>query len=212
MSRNDNLMVGQEDDDMVREWDFSKGIRGRHAYRAGEDQRDELRIERFWKAIGFEVELIVETQPRRPMAPDFLLKRDGTARAICEVKSMGEFDYSVTLLHEDGTKTTTRRTWEKSGSDRVLRLVHRAQEQVSEWNQEGALVRVVVLVNHDSRMKVEELHGALSGVTGIDALLWFEGDSTNSVPAVFASENGCQRLEAQMGLTLDAGHRLVLAA
>ena len=60
--------------------------------------------------FGFEVERITEPALRFSKAPDFVLRRQRNAVAVCEVKSIGEFDYTVKVNHKDGPATETLNT------------------------------------------------------------------------------------------------------
>jgi len=165
-----------DEDDMPHEVDFSKAVRANTAYRFGEDRQDELRIEQFWQAIGLGVDFIAEPHKPRSMAPDLLLKREGTAKAVCEIKSMRDFDFTVTLLHDDGTETNTQRTWQESTSERVLRLANLAMEQFAYWNRDHSLANIFVFINRDAKVRKDEVQSQLLELSGIDATFWFEGE------------------------------------
>jgi hypothetical protein len=172
-------------------------------------------VERFWLGLGFQVERITEPALRFSKAPDFLLRRQGTAVAVCEVKSMGEFDYTIQVNHKDRTATETRHNWRESNLERVLHRAERAAGQLTYWNEDKALVNLFVFVNRDPRVRCEEIADALREINGIDATFWFEvgeNGALNSNPAVIASRGGRQRLKKRIGLTLDAGRMLTSAA
>jgi hypothetical protein len=203
------------EDDMLPEYDLSKAVPGYTAFRIGEDSDDEDSVEKFWLGLGFEVERITEPAMRFSKAPDFLLRRQGTAVAVCEVKSMSEFDYTVQVNHKDGTATDTQHNWRESNLERVLQRAERAVGQLTYWNEDRALVNVFVFVNHNPNMRYEEIAGALRDLNGIDATFWFdvgENGALSSNPSVIASREGRQRLKKQIGLTLDASRVLTSAA
>ena len=203
------------EDDMLPEYDLSKAVPGYTAFRIGEDSEDERSVEQFWLGLGYEVERITEPALRFSKAPDFLLKRQGTAVAVCEVKSMGEFDYTVSVGHADGTATETRHNWRKSNPERVLHRAERAVGQLSYWNEDCALMNLFVFVNHDPCVRCEEIADTLRAMNGIDATFWFEvgeDGELSSNPSVIASREGQQRLKNQLGLTLDARRVLTSAA
>jgi hypothetical protein len=215
MSRKEHPTLDRADeDDMPQEVDFSKAVRANTAYRFGEDRQDELRIEQFWRALGFEAEFIAEPNNPRSMAPDLLLKREGTARGVCEIKSMSEFDYMVSLIHDDGSRTNSQHTWQESASERVLRLANRAMEQLAYWNRDHALANIFVFVNRDGKVLVEEVQSRLLELSGIDATFWFEGEkeSIGFGPVVIASAAGQTRLTMELGLTLEMRLKLTSAA
>jgi hypothetical protein len=200
---------------MLPEYDLSKAVPGYTAFRLGEDSGDETAVERFWRDLGFEVERLTEPMLKFSKAPDFLIKRQGTPVAVCEVKSMDEFDYTVKVNHKDGTATQTRHNWRESNLKRVLHRAERAVGQMSYCNEDRVLVNLFVFVNHNPHVRSEEIADALSEMNGIDSTFWFEvGDdgAMNSNPYVIASREGRQRLKKQMGLTLDARRVLTSAA
>jgi hypothetical protein len=203
-----------EDDGMLPENDFSKAVRGYTAYRMGEDAADELAVEGFWRMLGYEVERITEPALRFSKAPDFLLKRQGVAVAVCEVKSMCEFDYSVKVNHQDGTATETQHNWRETNVERVLHQADLARDQLFYWNGDRGLANIFVFVNHDPHTRRESVRQALIEFTGIDGTFWFEAenDVVDSTPVMIASQEGQQRIECIMGLTLDARRVLTSAA
>lgn len=203
-----------EDDKMLPEYDFSKAVRGYTAYRIGEDAADESVVEGFWRMLGYEVERITEPVLRYSKAPDFLLKRHGVAVAVCEVKSMGEFDYSIKVNHQDGMATETQHNWRETNVERVLHRAGRAMDQLSYWNRDRALANIFVFVNHDLHTHRESVQQSLIELMGIDGTFWFEAenDVVDANPAVIASQEGKQRIECKMGLLLDARLKLNSAA
>jgi hypothetical protein len=203
-----------EDDKMLPEYDLSKAVRGYTAYRMGEDSTDELAVEGYWQILGYEVERITEPALRFSKAPDFMLKRQGVAVAVCEVKSMGEFDYSVKVNHEDGTATETQHNWRETNVERVLRLADRARDQLFYWNGNRELANIFAFVNHDPHTRRESVQQALIELTGIDGTFWFEAenDVVDTSPVVIVSQEGKQRIECKMGLLLDARLKLNSAA
>jgi hypothetical protein len=117
--------------------------------------------------------------------------------------------------HKDGTATETRHNWRESNLERVLHRAERAAGQLTYWNEDCALVNLLAFVNHDPRVRCEEIAGALREMNGIDATFWFEvgeNGALNSNPSVIASREGRQRLKKQIGLTLDARRVLTSAA
>ena len=202
------------DDEMQPEYDLSKAVPGYTAFRIGEDPSDEASVVQFWIGLGFEVERITEPALRFSKAPDFLLRRHGTAVAVCEVKSMGELDYTVKVNHADGSSTETKHNWRESDRERVLHRADRAMGQLSYWNGDHALVNILAFVNHDPRVRSEEIAAALREMKGIDATFWFDakGNSLEPVPVVVASEAGRQRLEGTMNLLLETRLKQASAA
>jgi hypothetical protein len=164
--------------------------------------------------LGYEVERITEPALRFSKAPDFLLKRQGTAVAVCEVKSMGEFDYSVKVNHQDGTATVTQHNWRETNVERVLHRADRARDQLFYWNGDRGLANIFVFVNRDPHTRRESVQPALIEFAGIDGTFWFEpeNDVVGSNPVAIASQEGQQRIESKMGLILDARLKLNPAA
>ena len=214
MSRTEKpILDPAEDDEMLPEHDLSKAVRGYTAYRLGEDPGDEMAVERFWRDMGFEVERVTEPALKFSKAPDFLLRRQGTTLAVCEVKSMDEFDYTIRENHADGTATETRHNWRESNLDRALHRADLASDQLSYWNGDRELANILVFVNHDPCVRREDVQGALLELMGIDATFWFEVDENgalNPKPVVIASNEGQKKLRDQLGLVIDG--RLVLAS
>jgi hypothetical protein len=203
-----------EDDEMLPEYDLSKAVRGYTAYRMNEDETDEAFVEGYWQMLGYEVERITEPALRFSMAPDFLIKQHGVAVAVCEVKSMGEFDYSVKVNHEDGSATVTQHNWRETNVERVLRCADLAQDQLFYWNGNRELANLFVFVNHDPHTRRESVQLALIDFMGIDGTFWFEAedDVVDTNPALIVSHEGQQRIECKMGLLLDAQLKLNTAA
>src|ERR1035437_7335673 len=203
-----------EDDGMLPEYDLSKAVRGYTAYRMNEDAADESAIEGYWRKLGYEVERITEPALRFSMAPDFLLKQHGVAVAVCEVRSMGEFDYSIKLNHEDGTTTVTQHNWRETNVERVLSCADRARDQLIYWNGDRAWANIFVFVNHDPHTRRENVQQSLTDFAGIDGTFWFEAenDVVDTNPALIVSQEGKQRIECKMGLLLDAQLKLSSAA
>jgi hypothetical protein len=215
MKRNDKPAVDlDEDGEMLPEYDLSKAVRGYTAYRMNEDAADELAVEGFWRALGYEVERITEPALRFSQAPDFLLKRQGVVVAVCEVKSMDEFDYSIKVNHQDGTATETQHNWREANVERVLRCADRARDQLFYWNENHELANIFVFVNHDRHTQRESVQQALFDFTGIDGTFWFEAenDVVDTNPALIASQEGQQRIECKMGLLPVARQKLSSAA
>ncbi|HZB89359.1 MAG TPA: hypothetical protein VE291_11915 [Terracidiphilus sp.] len=215
MSRKENPAIDAfEDDEMLPEYDLSKAVPGNTAYRLGEDDGDEAAIEQFWRGLGFEVERITEPDQRHSKAPDFLLRRAGAVVAVCEVKSMGDFDYTVRVLHQEGAPTETHRNWRDSNAERVLQRTGLAMDQLACWNNDRSLAQVFVLVNHDRQTHRESVQTALLALSGIDATFWFESDggALDANPVVIASAEGQRRLKDQLGLALETRLSLTSAA
>jgi hypothetical protein len=214
MNRSETPFTDQmEDDDIPAEIDFSHAVRSNTAYLFGEDHRDEAFVHRFWLSLGMGVVTDLESGDPRAMAADFLLHRDGTGGAICEVKSMGEFESFITVNHEDGTSTTSGHRSLLSDANRALRLVNRAVEQFEYSNPERTLTRLFVFVNHLETLRREDLQAQLLAIPGIDATLWFDArDGVISPEAtVITTESGQRKLQ-QLGLTVEVRLRMIQAA
>jgi hypothetical protein len=203
-----------KNDEMLPEYDLSRAVRGYTAYRMNEDAGDEAVVEKFWRMLGYEVERITEPALRFSKAPDFLLKQHGVAVAVCEVKSMGESDYSVKVNHQDGSSTETQHNWRETNVERVLRCADLARDQLFYWNSGLELANLFAFVNHDPHSLKENVRQALIDFSGIDGTFWFEtqNDVVEGNPVVVASPEGRQRIECKMGLLLDARLKLSSAA
>ena len=78
------------DDDMRPEYDFSRGLRGVHAYRFSKLSSDEALVLGYWQGKGFEVESFARNEMRDLKTPDFRLSRGGVEVALLRGQVVSE--------------------------------------------------------------------------------------------------------------------------
>ncbi len=152
-----------DEDEMRPEYDFSKGLRGVHAYRFSKLSSDELLVLGYWQGKGFEVGSFARNEMRDLKTPDFRLSRGEEEVALCEVKS---FQRDVWL--ENQLKTSAPG---KLGGglrhdpifNRISNAVHTAFRQFESVNSDHRLLNFLLLVNHDTSARPEDLDRVLTG-------------------------------------------------
>ncbi|MGD0097060.1 MAG: hypothetical protein ABSB60_11225 [Terracidiphilus sp.] len=163
MSQNAEKEMGANGDDMRPEYDFSRGLRGVHAYRFSKLSSDEALILRYWQGKGFEVGSFAKNEMRDFKTPDFRLSLGGVEVALCEVKS-----FQRDLWLEDQLKNAP--DGELAGGlrpdpifNRICNAVHTAFKQFDSVNSDHRLLNFLFLVNHDTCAKPDDLDRVLTG-------------------------------------------------
>jgi hypothetical protein len=163
MSPNAKSDLREDDDDMRPEYDFSKGLRGVHAYRFSKLSSDEALILGYWQGNGFEVGSYSNAELRKIKTPDFRLTRKGIDVAVCEVKSF----LRDAWLDEQIKKAPYGELAGGLRTDpifnRVSNAVHTAFKQFESVNPAHGLFNFLVLVNHDPNARPEDLDRVLTG-------------------------------------------------
>lgn len=151
------------DDEIRPGYDFSRGLRGVHAYRFLKLSSDEALVNGYWQKKGFDVGSFSKSEMRDHKTPDFRLSRGGMDLALCEVKS---FQRDVWL--EDQMKNAT--SGEVVGGlrndpifNRISNAVHTAAKQFESVNSNHELLNFLVLVNHDTSANYKDLIRVLTG-------------------------------------------------
>lgn len=151
------------DEEMRPEYDFSRGLRGVHAYRFSKLSSDEALVLGYWQGQGFEVSSFSKNEMREAKTPDFHLLRGGVEVALCEVKS---FQRDTWL--EDQLKVAS--AGELVGGprpdpifNRISNAVHTAFKQFESVNSDHRLLNFLFLVNHDTSARPEDLDRVLTG-------------------------------------------------
>jgi hypothetical protein len=151
------------DDEMRLEYDFSRGLRGVHAYRFSKLSSDEAFTLGYWQSKGFEVKSFAKNEMHDAKTPDFILMRDGVEIALCEVKS-----FQRDLWLEDQLKNAA--PGELVGGlrpdpifNRISNAVHTAFKQFVSVNSEHRLLNFLFIVNHDTSAGYKDLIRTLTG-------------------------------------------------
>jgi hypothetical protein len=151
------------DDDMRPEYDFSRGLRGVHASRFSKLSSDEALILGYWQGKGFGVGSFSKNEMRDLKTPDFRLSQGGADVAVCEVKSFQK----DTWLEEQIKKAPAGELAGGLRADpvynRISNSVHTAAQQFESVNPDHELLNFLVLVNHDTGAKYEDLVSILTG-------------------------------------------------
>jgi hypothetical protein len=164
MSQSAKQKASFTDDEMRPEYDFSRGLRGVHAYRFSKLSSDEALVLGYWQGQGFEVGSFAKNEMRDFKTPDFRLSREGVERAFCEVKS---FQRDTWL--EDKLKSA--RAGELVGGrrpdpifNRISNAVHTAFKQFESVNSDHRLLNFLFLTNHDASAGYKDLIRTLTGL------------------------------------------------
>jgi len=163
MSQNAKQESVVNDDDMRPEYDFSKGLRGEHAYRFLKLHEDELVVLRYWQDKGFEVGSFSENEMRDRKTPDYILKRAGEEVAYCEVKSFQEDSWLAKQMKNLPPDEITGGLRNDPTYNRISNAIHTAAKQFESVNPDHRLFNFLVLVNHDRTAEYKDLVSVLSG-------------------------------------------------
>lgn len=148
---------------MRPEYDFSRGLRGVHAYRFSKLSSDEALILGYWQGNGFEVGSFSTAELKNIKTPDFRLRRDGVDVAVCEVKSFRKDAWLDEQMKKAGPGELTGGLRPDPIFNRISNAVHTAFKQFESVNPAHELFNFLVLVNHDSSGCPEDLDRTLTG-------------------------------------------------
>jgi len=151
------------DDDMRPEYDFSRGLRGVHAYRFSKLSSDEALVLGYWQGEGFEVGFFAKNEMRDLKTPDFRLSRDGVEVALCEVKSFQRDEWLENQLKNATPGELAGGLRPDPVFNRISNAVHTAFKQFETVNSDHRLLNFLFLVNHDTSAKPEDLDRVLTG-------------------------------------------------
>jgi len=148
---------------MRPEYDFSRGLRGVHAYRFSKLSADEALVLGYWQGEGFEVGSFAKNEMRDLRTPDFRLSRDGVKVALCEVKSFQRDEWLENQLKDAALGEPAGGLRPDPIFNRISNAVHTAFKQFESVNSDHRLLNFLFLVNHDTSAKPEDLDRVLTG-------------------------------------------------
>lgn len=151
------------DDEMRPEYDFSRGLRGVHAYRFSKLSSDEAFALGYWQSEGFEVGSFAKNEMRDSKTPDFRLSRGGVEVALCEVKSFQKDTWLEDQLKNAPLGELVGGSRPDPIFNRISNAVHTAFKQFESMNSDHKLLNFLFLVNHDAGAKPEDLDRVLTG-------------------------------------------------
>jgi hypothetical protein len=148
---------------MRPEYDFSRGLRGVHAYRFSKLSSDEALILGYWQGKGFEVGSFAKNEMRDLKTPDFRLSRGGVEVALCEVKSFQKDTWLDNQLENAASGELVGGLRPDPIFNRISNAIHTAFKQFESVNSDHMLLNFLLLVNHDTSAKPEDLDRVLTG-------------------------------------------------
>ena len=163
MSQTVSKNTEANNDDMRPEYDFSRGLRGVHAYRFSKLSSDEALILGYWQGKGFEVGSFSKNEMRDMKTPDFRLSRGGAEVALCEVKSFLRDEWLEDQLKQVAPGELAGGLRSDPIYNRISNAVHTAAKQFASAISDHTLYNFLVLVNHDTSAKYQDLVSILTG-------------------------------------------------
>lgn len=163
MSQSARQTTRANDDDMKPEYDFSRGVRGVHAYRFSKLSSDEALVLGYWQSKDFEVASFAKREMRDLKTPDFRLSREGVEVALCEVKSFQRDEWLEDQLKHAAPGELVGGLRPDPVFNRISNAVHTAFKQFESVNSDHGLLNFLFLVNHDTSAKPEDLDRVLTG-------------------------------------------------
>ncbi len=163
MNRNAENVELSRGDEMRPEYDFSKGLRGVHAFRFSKLSSDEALVLDYWQGKGFEVAAFAKNEMRDLKTPDFRLSRDGHEVALCEVKSFQRDEWLEDQLKNALSGELVGGLRPDPIFNRISNAIHTAFKQLDSVNSDHRLLNFLFLVNHDTSAKAEDLDRVLTG-------------------------------------------------
>jgi hypothetical protein len=163
MSQNAEKETRANGDDMRPEYDFSRGLRGVHAYRFSKLSSDEALTLGYWRGKGFDVGSFAKDEMRDFKTPDFRLSLGGVEVALCEVKSFQRDSWLEDQLKNapDGELVGGLRP--DPVFNRISNAVHTAYKQFDSVNPDHRLLNFLFFANHDTSAKPDDLDRVLTG-------------------------------------------------
>ncbi len=150
MSRIARKKTEANDDDIRPEYDFSKGLRGVHAYRFSKLSSDEALVLGYWQGEGFQVRSFAKNEMRDLKTPDFRLSRDGVEVVLCEVKSFLRDEWLEDQLKQAAPGELVGGLRPDPIFNRISNAVHTAFKQFESVNFDHRLLNFLFFVNHDT--------------------------------------------------------------
>ncbi|MDR3754114.1 MAG: hypothetical protein P4K93_13080 [Terracidiphilus sp.] len=163
MSQTARKNTQANDDDMRPEYDFSRGLRGVHAYRFSKLSSDEALVLSYWQGKGFELGSFAKNEMRDLKTPDFRLSRGGVEVALCEVKSFQRDEWLEDQLKQAAPGVLVGGLRPDPVFNRISNAVHTGFQQFESVNPAHRLLNFLCLVNHDTSARPEDLDRVLSG-------------------------------------------------
>jgi hypothetical protein len=151
------------DDEMRPEYDFSKGLRGVHAYRFSKLSSDEAFVVGYWQKEGFDVADFSKSEIRTGKTPDFRLSRNGIDVAYCEVKSFQRDCWLEEQINKVPSGELAGGLRPDPIFNRISNAIHTAYQQFDSVNPGHHLMNFLFLVNHDTSAKSDDLDRVLTG-------------------------------------------------
>jgi hypothetical protein len=153
----------RRDDDLRPEYDFSRGLRGVHAYRFSKLPSDEALVLGYWQGEGFEISSFAKNEMQGAKTPDFRLSRDGVEVAFCEVKSFQRDTWLEDQLKNALAGELVGDLLPDPIFNRISNAVHTAFKQFESVNPSHQLLNFLFFVNHDTSARSEDLDRVLTG-------------------------------------------------
>jgi hypothetical protein len=163
MKKNADAESMVHDDDMRPEYDFSRGLRGVHAYRFSKLSSDEALILGYWQGRGFEVGSFAKSEMGHLKTPDFRLSRRGLDVALCEVKSLQKDTWLEEQMKSAPAGEIVGGLRRDPVYNRISNAIYTASEQFRSVNAAHSLFNFLVLVNHDTGAESNDLVSVLTG-------------------------------------------------
>ena len=163
MNLDARLNPQSNDDEMRPEYDFSRGLRGVHAYRFSKLSSDEAFVLGYWQKEGFEVAGFAKSEMRDLKTPDFRLSRNGVEVAYCEVKSFQRDNWLEEQLKKAPPGEVVGGPRPDPIFNRIGNAIHTAFKQFESVNPDHCLMNFLFLVNHDTSARPEDLDRVLTG-------------------------------------------------
>ncbi|MEW6359801.1 MAG: hypothetical protein AB1696_25915 [Planctomycetota bacterium] len=124
---------------------------------------DENRIEAFLAAKEFTCRRFPKTELRAGKTPDFRVYAEGEFRFFCEAKTIDR-DYSlIEIVRQAPAGTVVGHARKDPIFNRLTDDIHKAAKQFDAVNPEEKYPNVLVLVNHDSKCRFNDLLQVLTG-------------------------------------------------
>jgi hypothetical protein len=152
-----------DDDDIKPDYDFSRGLRGVHAYRFSKLSADEAMVLGYWTKEGFDVGSFSKNEMRDLKTPDLRLSREGTAIALCEVKSFQRDHWLEEQIKKAPPGALAGGLRPDPIFNRISNAIHTAYKQFECVNPDHRLLNFLFLINHDTSAKPEDLDRVLTG-------------------------------------------------
>ena len=163
MNPNEKQQPTMNEDDMRPEYDFSRGLRGVHAYRFSKLSSDEALVLGYWQGKGFEAGPFAKNEMKEIKTPDFRLSRDGVEMALCEVKSFQRDEWLENQLQNAASGEVVGGLRPDPIFNRISNAIHTAFRQFESVNSDHRLLNFLFLVNHDTSAKPDDLDRVLTG-------------------------------------------------